>query len=405
MPINPATDRNVVSIDAIRQRQLPLVRNRNKIAKNISDIKNSIDAINKRTVAGNNLCNEYRLLLKNLVKVTCKHGDNATVRLKNNCLKPAEARNFFKKIFHGNRYQTEREAAAKLIQAAGDKVSAGEARATLQARLDATISKLDEIKAEASRHNIKLNDLKAQKDAIQKDIDELTETGKAAKEAEDTKNKARQNFSMIYQSNAGCRMLNAEARHQFGNALSRGNLKGSEVIAEYCSAHGYEIFSSGNKQLKFTIKSNCDDLQGLVKMGAEVLYTRAGKNITTYRGQGMTPNGIAKLIKQFNADKQNNTKTVYQPAQFFSTSLKMDVANDFAKRSQDSVKVIYKVTGNSSNGLSIPGGLPFNNDESERLYSPLANFTVTNIVKTRQGNYLVNLEEVNKVNNAQILPY
>lgn len=182
-------------------------------------------------------------------------------------------------------------------------------------------------------------------------------------------------------------------------------MSGNKVVEEYRRVHGYEIFSRGNKVLESTIKANCSNLSGLVKTGAKAWYTPTEKNITTYRGQGITPSGINKLISQFDADKQNKTETVYNLGQFFSTSRDANVASDFAKRSLDDENVIFKVKGNSSNGLSIPGHLLFENNESERLYSPLANFKVTAVSRAASKAYHVTLEEVTKGDKAQLLPY
>ncbi|MFC0139152.1 ADP-ribosyltransferase domain-containing protein [Erwinia mallotivora] len=110
-------------------------------------------------------------------------------------------------------------------------------------------------------------------------------------------------------------------------------------------------------------------------------------------------------MAQFNADKNKKTETVYKLGQFFSTSRDENVAKDFAKRSPDYEKIIFKVKGNSSNGLSIPGGLLFENYEGERLYSPHANFKVTAVFKEKSNTYNFTLEEVTKGDKAQLLPY
>lgn len=133
--------------------------------------------------------------------------------------------------------------------------------------------------------------------------------------------------------------------------------------------------STSNARIVNTIKAHCSNLPKLVNTGAQAWYTPSEKNITTYRGQGMRQSGIDTLITQFKKDASSETKTAYQLGQFFSTSTNVNVADDFANRSQDDVKVMFTVKGNSSNGLSIPGGLSFNN-EGEKLYSPLANQSI-----------------------------
>lgn len=405
MPINPIRYNSEVSVNDIRQERVELSKLKSNLARKISGIKNTIHEINKsidehrKNIAGN------QVLIKSLRSVSAKHGDNATVRLKNDHFKYGQASNFFKNIFHGSRYQTEREAAAKKIHAEGSGVSAGQMMKTLQTRVDSVLSKVNELKKEGATHDKNIDNIKAKKYGIEKKMNKLAQIETAAVKADEKNHEARQNFSMIYQSNTGCRALNIEARHQFSNALSAGQVSGSQVVEEYRRVHGYEIFSGGNKELKSTIKANCNNLSDLVKTCAKAWYTPTEEIIITYRGQGMTRRGINTLISQFKDDKQNKIETVYNLGQFFSTSRDVNVASDFANRSQDDAKVIFKVKGNSSNGLFIPGGLSFENDEGERLYSPLANFKVTAVSKASSDTYHVVLEEVAKIDRARILPY
>lgn len=276
---------------------------------------------------------------------------------------------------------------------------------TLQSKIASAMSKVNDLNKKVAENNKEIDNIEARKNRIEKKIGELAKIETDAKKADEKNHKTWQNFSTIYQSNAGCKALNIEARHQFSSAPSAGKVSGNKVVEEYCKAHGYEIFNRGNQVVESTIKANCRNLSELVKRGAIAWYTPSEKNITTYRGQGITPSGINKLISRFDADKQNKTETVYKLGQFFSTSRHVNVARDFAKRSPDDEKVIFKVKGNSSNGLSIPSGLSFKNDEGERLYSPLANFKVTAISTDASDIYHVTLEEVTKGDKAQLLPY
>lgn len=405
MPINPVRHNTVVPVNDIRQDRVELSKLRSNLSQKISGIKNTVTEINKSITAHKNNIAGNQSLLKSLQSVSAKHGENATVRLKNDHFKYGQASNFFKNMFHGSRYQTEREAAVQKINAEGSTVSAGKVIKTLQTRIDSALSKVNALKKEVAGYDKKIDNIEAKKYGIEKKIGKLAKIETAAKEADEKKHKAREDFSMIYQSNAGCKALNIEARHQFGNAPSTGKVSGSKVVEEYRRVHGYEIFSRGNKVLESTIKANCSVLSELVKTGAKAWYTPTEKNMTTYRGQGMTQSGINTLISRFNADEQNKTETVYNLGQFFSTSRDVNVASDFANRSQDDAKVIFKVKGNSSNGLSIPGGLSFENDEGERLYSPLSNFKVTAVSRASSNTYHVALEEVTKVDRALILPY
>lgn len=405
MPINSIRNNTVVPINDIRQERIELSKFRNKLSQNISGIKNCVTELNKSITAHRNNIAGNQSLLKSLHSVSEKHGANASVRLKNDHFKYGQASNFFKNTFHGNRYKTEREAAVKKVNAEGSTVSAGMVINTLHSKIYSALSKVDELKKEVAEYDKKIDNIEARKYGIEEKIDKLAKIETDAKKADEKKHMARQDFSLIYQSNAGCKALNVEARHQFSSAPSAGKVSGNKVVEEYRRVHGYEIFSRGNKVLESTIKANCSNLSELVKTGAKAWYTPTEKNITTYRGQGITPSGINKLISQFDADKQNKTETVYNLGQFFSTTRYVNVASDFAKRSPDDEKVIFKVKGNSSNGLSIPGGLSFENDEGERLYSPLANFKVTAVSRVASNAYNVTLKEVTKGDKVQLLPY
>ncbi|CAM3950234.1 ADP-ribosyltransferase domain-containing protein [Serratia silvae] len=405
MPINSIRHDTAVSVNDIRQDIAVLSKDRSELSQKISRIKNTVTEItqsiaaHKKNIAGN------QSLLKSLRSVSGKYGENAAVRLKNDHFKYGQASNFVNNMFHGSRYQTEREAAVKKINAEGSTVSAGQAIKALQIGIGSALKEVNGLKTEVAKNAEKIDKNEAKKYSIQKEIDKLVEIETDAKKADEENLKNRQKFSSVYQSNEGCRGINEQARYQFGNGRSAGKVSGSKVVEEYRMAHGDDIFSRGNKALESTIKANCSDLSAVVATGAKVCYTPTAKNMTTFRGQGMTQSGINALISGFNTDKLNKTETVYKLGQFFSTSRSEDVAHEFANLSQDEVKVIFRVKGNSSNGLSIPGGLSFKNKEKERLYSPLANFKVTAVSAGASNSYNVSLEEVTKVDRARILPY
>lgn len=407
MQINSIINNAVVPMNVIRQEKIELSKSRNNLSEKISGINNLVTELNRCITAHKNNIAGNQTLLKSLHSISAKHGENASVRLKYDNFKYGQASNFLKNTFHGNRYQTEREAAVKKVNAEGDTVSAEMVINTLQSKNDSALSKVNELKKEVTEYAKKVYNIEVRKYEIEKKIDKIDEIETDAKKSDEKNNKVRQDFSLIYQSNAGSKALNNEARHQFSSAPSAGKVSGNKVVEEYRRVHGYEIFSRGNKLLESTIKANCSNLSELVKTGAKAWYTPTEKNITTYRGQGITPGGINKLISRFDTDKQNKTETVYNLGQFFSTSRYVNVASDFAKHSQDDEKIIFEVKGNSSNGLSIPGGLSFENDEGERLYSPLANFKVIAVsrVGVASNTYHVTLEEVTKGDKAQLLPF
>lgn len=411
MPINSTREHTTVHVrnyttvplDVIKQEKTQLTKYSYTLLKNINEIKNIICDKIKSIEASETAISSYQSSLKSLEPFSEKK--DAVVRLKGDHFKSGEASNFLKNMFFGSRYQTEREAAAREINAVGKTVSAGEVIKTLQTRVEDTMSKVGELQKEIAGYKEEYDDLKAQESPIKKNINELKKIVADAEKADKKNKQARSDFCMIYQSNAGCKGLNAEARYQFGNARSAGKVSASDVVEEYRRVHGYEIFGGGNKSLKSDISLHCNNLREVVKNGAKAWYTPTEKNMTTHRGQGMTQSGIDALISQFNADVKYKTETVYQPGQFFSTSADKNVASNFAERSQDNVKVLFKVIGNSGNGLFVGDGLSFDNKESELLYSPLANFIVTGVSRGSSNTYNVTLKEVPKVNKALILPY
>lgn len=405
MSINSIQHHSTLSLREIRQDLKENCKIRDDLSRDLRKVNNSVTELKTLATVINKELAKDQSLLKSLQSVSKKHGENATVRLKNDHFKFGQASNFFKKMVSSSRYQAEREAAVKKINAEGSTISAGKAITTLQAKVDEGLYRADKTKTWMAEENQKVQSFKNEIKKFESNIDELSKMERKAGEAEAKTRAARETFSIVYQSNAGCKALNSVARHVFGNSPPVNTKCGSNVVDEYRKAHGYEIFSHGAKELKHTIEAHCSDLSKLVKTGAEAWYTPTGKNITSFRGQGMTQSGVDKLITRFNADKSYNTESVYNLGQFFSTSTKQTVAAAFANSSQDDVRVLFKVNGNSSNGLSIPGGLQFQNDEGERLYSPLANFKVTNIQKQSSNVYHIALEEVGKVKRAPLLPY
>ncbi|MGN7915790.1 ADP-ribosyltransferase domain-containing protein [Enterobacter sp. 22466] len=395
----------VASMKSIPQGRVKLSETRCTLTNKIKDITNSAGKLkisiaeHKRGIDGN------QSLLKSLKSVSAIHGENASVRLKNGHYKYAQASNFLKNVFNGNRYQIERNAAAKTIGAKGSAVSAGMVIKTLQSKIDSATSDVNRLNKEVAIYHDEIGHLKAEKKVIETKLEQLIEIDTDKEKADEKNHNIRQHVSSIYQTNAGCKAINTVARHLFRGAPSGGKVSGDAVINEYRSVLRDDIFNHGNKELEKTIRSNCSNLSKLVNTGAQAWYTPTRDNITTYRGQGITQSGINTLISQFNADKQKKTDTVYNLGQFFSTSKSKDVAHDFANSSPDDIKVIFTVKGNSSHGLSIPGGLVFENYEGERLYSPLANFKVTAAKRVESNTYRVTLEEVTKGGMAQPLPY
>lgn len=376
-----------------------------QLTADIKRLENSIAELAVQQKKTARTVNADQSVLNNLKNISSQHGEDASVRLKGDQFKFGQPTGFFAKVFNGSRYQLEREAAAQKFNVNSSEISVSSAISIVNDKIHSANNKMESLDKEISSHKTELRDLQSRQMGIEEKIRSLAKSEADANKANAAGKEQRAVFAAIYQSNAGCAALNAEARYQFGNASSGGRLRSSDVLSEYQSVHGSNIFGKGNAEMKSTISANCGNLAALAKASAKALYTPRNENIVTHRGQGMTDKGINQLIEQFNTDKNNNDVTVYKAGQFFSTSTISKVASDFAKRSDDDVKVLFKVTGNSSHSLVVRGGLQFENKEGEKLYSPLANFKVTNISRSSDGMYHVGLQEVAQTKTATALPY
>jgi uncharacterized protein YoxC len=372
-----------------------------KVSNVISDTKSSISNLTSSILKFRDEISKKKSQVQSLNEIAKKHGDDCIVRWKEDHFKYGQPSNFIKKILHSNRYETERKKASEIMNSSTPGISAKESVSALNKQVNSLQSELQKTKNDFNEEKQLLDDATNIKDDISTKISAIDKIEDDLKKANETKLKARQDFCLVYQSNAGCKALNQEARKVFRKSGTSGFVSGSKVIQEYERVHGSEIFGRGNKDLKYRIKAQCDDLSSLVKEAAKGFYTPSSKTFTTYRGQGMTSEGIELLKESFHA----NPNTVYSPGQFFSTSSKVGVATDFANRSTDDIKVLFTVKGDSSNGLSVPGGLTFENDEGESLYSPLANFKVTDI-EGSGSTYYVSLQETKQqTKGVQLLPY
>ncbi|MBS3049719.1 ADP-ribosyltransferase domain-containing protein [Enterobacter mori] len=405
MTISAVNDGGVMSVNTARQIRRELQKESTQLSREIANVQNSLE---KLKLPINNLANcgnVIRAVVEQIRSVSIDYGEDATIRLKNGHFKHGQASGIFKNLLYSSRYQAEREAAVKTLGADGSEISSGAADKILSdkhARMHAQHTTQVVLYGSLEK---KLETLQSNVESVKIKITQLNEITAEADKIDKQKEREREDFSLIYQSNAGCKAINHEARYYYRNVGSGGNVSKSDVIGEYKKAHGDDIFNRGNKKVISDIKSLCSDLAGLVKKSAESFYTPTERNKTTYRGQGMTPEGISKLITQFNYDESNKTETVYKVGQFFSTSLHKNIAEDFANRSKDAVKVIFEVKGNSGHGVTAQNGLQFGGHEDEQLYSPLAKFKVTEISNTVSNTYHVKLEEVTDVVSERLLPY
>ncbi len=344
-------------------------------------------------------------LLGNLQSVANRNDNKTVVRLKIDHLKPARGSNFIKNWLYSRRYNNEKKAAAEHFGMKGIDLSVGEAMNILEQNISRKNNRLSllqrQIRQMKSEH-VDLNDMKS---GVEQKLREMAASeNKASNEKKETET-LRNDFSVLYQSNVGCEAINAWARFLYGQATSVINLRSDEVIAEYKRVHGDDVFAKGNRDIIYIIQARCAQLTQLVREATQAWYTPGGKNITTHRGQGMTQKGIRTLISQVNRDRARSCDTIYKTGQFFSTSREAKVAQDFASKNQNAVKVVFDINGNSGSAIAVSGGLSFVNREREIVYSPLACFKVTAIRQDRSGIYHITLEETAAGNNALPLPY
>ncbi|HDL6511139.1 TPA: hypothetical protein PXI76_003485 [Yersinia enterocolitica] len=379
-----------------------LHQEKNMLSANIQEVKNVLTDVKMKIKADTNDLNKNKALLTSLKGIASKHGDNANIRLKNDHFKLGQGSNFLKNLINGGRYKLEQQAAASKLAVKGSEVSARTGISTLTQQIQTIQDSLDFSKKELKNNQTEYAGLNSELKGVDQQIETFNKAKIAADKADNNNKALRNNFSMIYQSNAGCKAINAEARHQFGNANQSAKLNGNQVIAEYVKTHGDNVFSGGNAPVKSAIQSHCSDLSTLVKDVAKAWYSPTDTTTTSHRGQGMTQDGINKLITQFNNDRAGS---VYKLGQFFSTSKEVNVAKAFADRTGDSVKIMFEVKGNSGRGIVVSGGLKFENNEREVLYSPLAKFAVTDIKGSNAKGYTIKLNEVEQDTKAKLLPY
>lgn len=375
-----------ISSQSLQPAKAELQNKERTLGSEIRGVKNSIDRLDTSIKSNQSSLNT-------LNAISDKLGGDASIRLKGNNFKPGSGN----ALFSGSRYQKERADAATKLGVPGKEVSASKAISIVSSEIKNNKAELTSLRQDLGHKEAELKDVRIMqiKDGKLGNVS----TAKTSTDSVDPQTKkARQEFSLIYQSNAGCKALNAEARYQSGQSKTPGSLSGSKVIAEYQRSKGDNIFSGGNKDIKNTINACSTNLSSLVKTGAKAWYTPGGETIKTHRGQGMTQAG-------FNALTNGQT---YKLGQFFSTSKSANVAKEFANDSKDAVKVMFEVEGNSSRGIFVGNGLSFGNSvtEEEKIYSPLAHFKVTRIVPAgASGINKVVLKEVKPSDNATLLPY
>lgn len=381
-----------ISSQSLQPAKAELQNQERKLGSEIRGVKNSIDKLDTSI-------KRNQTSLNTLNAISDKHGGDSSIRLKSSNFKPGSG----KALFSGSRYQKERADAASKLGVPGSQVSASKAISVISSEIKSDKAKMTSLKQDLGYKETELKNVRVRQ-IKDENMGNVTTAKTSADKSGAQSTKTSKDFSLIYQSNAGCKALNAEARYQFGQGKEPGRLSSREVISEYQSAKGDNIFSGGNKDIKNTINACASDLSRMVSAAADAWYTPGGSNMHTFRGQGMTTAGLNSLVEQFKQDQNQ----VYKPGQFFSTSKSAGVAKEFASNSNDAVKVIFEIKGNSARGITVGNGLSFGNKatEEEKLYSPKANFRVNNIVRNSgEGVYKIQLQEVAQTRNAKLLPY
>ncbi|WP_227732202.1 ADP-ribosyltransferase domain-containing protein [Yersinia proxima] len=379
-----------------------LITQEKRLGACIKSVTHAIATLTKEISTSQSDIKKNNSFLASLEGIVSKHGDDVNIRLKNDHFKLGQGSNFLKNLINGGRYKLEQQAAASKLEVKGSAVSAGIGMSALSQLIGNKTESVASSQTKRTDNQTKLSQLTTEKADIGKQIDAIETAEVNAEKLAKEHKELRNNFSMVYQSNEGCGAINAEARYQFGSANQPVKLNGNKVIAEYVKTHGDSIFSGGNAPIKSAIQFHCSNLSTLVKDVAKAWYTPTDTKTTSHRGQGMTQDGINKLITQF---KNDSAGSVYKLGQFFSTSKDVGVAKDFADRTGDSVKIMFEVKGNSGRGIVVSNGLKFENNEREVLYSPLACFAVTNIKGNDSKGYTIKLNEVGQDTKAKLLPY
>jgi len=216
-------------------------------------------------------------------------------------------------------------------------------------------------------------------------------------------------FAIIYQTNVGCRALNATARELFAGAKGQWEpVNLSAVVDEYRKnlpdvprsefASIQRMLVNGERCTPTTLASWT---QGMVQTAANDTY-RAGAKRTTYRAVTMTQSGVVGLARAHQAfnNNINDRASLFTLGQFFSTSISMAEAQAFWGDGVGGLKVLFEMSGASGWQVRLKhqhwqfsGRTRGAHGEGEWLYSPKAVVQVTGVVK-RGDHYVVQLQEM-----------
>lgn len=221
----------------------------------------------------------------------------------------------------------------------------------------------------------------------------LTDPEKMTKQKENFKA-----FSTLYSTNTGCKAINAAMRG------SEFKISITDVMDEIERRNGPEEISSYKKtgiDLKsdmkiFATKEN-------LKQVARGIYTSAKSAESSqiiYRGQGMTPDGVKKLLALWKSE----TSVPVHPTHFFSCDKNRNTANEFSNALKPGEKpVLFKIKGFSNTALRphIPV-----KGETETLFTPHATFDIKRMfISENTGQTVVELNEIPWTKEAVPMPY
>lgn len=139
----------------------------NKLTRIINAINNNISIYYNKPIGVKEdiINNKYNMLIK-VNKFITDHDENSIVRFKNGKFKLGKANGFFKNIFNGSRYQTERDAAAKIANMNGGKISAIKIKNALNTGIINMEYEISLLNDEKEKLLTKLNEIELKLDVV-----------------------------------------------------------------------------------------------------------------------------------------------------------------------------------------------------------------------------------------------
>lgn len=150
MPISLISTDTSRPITVTQHEQVKLCKSesKDKLSSAFSSIKNTTNEleINKSIAVKMKEIYDLKIVMCQIQTVATKHGENATLRIKDGHIKYGEGSNFLKNMLHSSSYQTEREDLAHLfLNAKEGSVTAGMAIKPFQHLHDKTIREVEEL--------------------------------------------------------------------------------------------------------------------------------------------------------------------------------------------------------------------------------------------------------------------